>query len=167
MTDRLAWAAALAVMASVLVAAPPRSISPAKKATATAAPPAVGSDAAIAARWMKTLTPRERIAQLIVIGFSGHPMNTRTSEYRKFVHLVSQEHVGGLILVNVSNGRTVAKADPLEAASFINRMQRLAKVPLLVSGDFERGASMRVDATTVFPRDYVIDWVRVWQRQTR
>ena len=100
---------------------------------------------------MRTMTPRERIAQLIVIGFSGHPMNTRTREYRKFVHLVSQEHVGGLILVNVSNGRTVAKADPLEAASFINRMQRLAKIPLLVSADFERGASMRVDATTVFP----------------
>lgn len=100
---------------------------------------------------MRTLTLREKIAQLIVIGFSGHPMNTRTREYRKFVHLVGQEHVGGLILVNVSNGRTVAKADPLEAASFINRMQRLAKIPLLVSGDFERGASMRVDATTVFP----------------
>jgi beta-N-acetylhexosaminidase len=100
---------------------------------------------------MKTMTLREKIAQLIVIGFSGHPMNTRTREYRKFVHLVSQEHVGGLILVNVTNGRTVNKADPLEAASFINRMQRLARVPLLVSADFERGASMRVDATTVFP----------------
>ena len=100
---------------------------------------------------MKTMTPRERIAQLIVIAFNGHPMNTRTRDYRKFVHLVSQEQVGGLILVNVSNGRTVAKADPLEAASFINRMQRLAKIPLLVSGDFERGASMRVDATTIFP----------------
>ena len=30
-------------------------------------------------------------------------------------------------------------------------MQKLAKVPLVVSGDFERGASMRVDATTMFP----------------
>ncbi len=100
---------------------------------------------------MKTMTPRERIAQLIVIGFNGHPMNTRTRDYRKFVRLVSQEHVGGLILVNVSNGRTVAKADPLETAGFINRMQRLAKIPLLVSADFERGASMRVDATTIFP----------------
>jgi len=151
MTNRLAWAAALAVMAGMLAAAPPRNTAPAKKTPPTPAISAGGSDAAIAARWMKTLTPRERIAQLIVIGFSGHPMNTRTGEYRKFVHLVSQEHIGGLILVNVSNGRTVAKADPLEAASFINRMQRLAKIPLLVSGDFERGASMRVDATTVFP----------------
>ena len=100
---------------------------------------------------MRSLTLRGKIAQLIVIGFSGHPMNTRTREYRKFVHLVGQEHVGGLILVNVSNGRTVPKADPLEAASFINRMQRLSTIPLLVSADFERGASMRIDATTVFP----------------
>ncbi len=100
---------------------------------------------------MAAMTPREKIAQLIMIGFSGHPMNTRTRDYRKFVHLVSQEHVGGLILVNVASGRNVAKADPLEAASFINRMQRLAKIPLLVSADFERGASMRVDATTIFP----------------
>ncbi|HVY95097.1 MAG TPA: glycoside hydrolase family 3 N-terminal domain-containing protein, partial [Bryobacteraceae bacterium] len=29
--------------------------------------------------------------------------------------------------------------------------QRLAKIPLLVAGDFERGASMRIDGTTVFP----------------
>jgi beta-N-acetylhexosaminidase len=113
--------------------------------------PPGSSDQAIAARWMKTMTLREKIAQLVVIGFNGHPMNTRTRAYRKFVHLVEQEQVGGLILVNVSNGRTTAKADPLEAASFINRMQRLAKIPLMVSGDFERGASMRVDATTPFP----------------
>jgi beta-N-acetylhexosaminidase len=56
-----------------------------------------------------------------------------------------------LILVNVTNGRTVQKADPLQAASFINRMQRAARIPLLVAGDFERGASMRLEATTVFP----------------
>lgn len=78
-------------------------------------------------------------------------MNTRSREYRKFVHFIAQEHVGGLILINVLNGRVSGKADPLEVASFLNQMQKLAKVPLLVSGDFERGASMRVDATTVFP----------------
>jgi beta-N-acetylhexosaminidase len=30
-------------------------------------------------------------------------------------------------------------------------MQRMAKVPLIVAGDFERGASMRVESTTLFP----------------
>lgn len=148
--ERLILAAATAAAFAALPAATTAPKKIAKPATHTATP-ASSSDQAIAARWFRTMTPRERIAQLIVIGFSGHPMNTRTREYRKFVHLAAQEHVGGLILVNVSNGRTVAKADPLETASFINRMQRLAKVPLLVSSDFERGASMRVDATTVFP----------------
>ena len=138
-----ALTALFAASALLIWAAPP----PARKTP----PPVSASDQVNAARWMKSLTLREKVAQLVVIGFSGHPMHTGSREYRKFVHLVSQEHVGGLILVNVSNGRTIARADPLEAASFINRMQRLAKVPLLVSGDFERGASMRVDATTIFP----------------
>jgi beta-N-acetylhexosaminidase len=143
-------AIALAFTTANLLAAPAVAKKTARPATPVQTQSGT-SDQAIAARWMKTMTPRERIAQLIVIGFSGHPMNTRTRAYREFVHLVSQEHVGGLILVNVSNGRTVEKADPLEAASFINRMQRPAKIPLLVSADFERGASMRVDATTIFP----------------
>jgi beta-N-acetylhexosaminidase len=59
--------------------------------------------------------------------------------------------VGGLILVNWSNGRAIQKAEPYAVAAFLNRMQRLAKTPLMVSGDFERGASMRVGGTTVFP----------------
>jgi beta-N-acetylhexosaminidase len=138
-------ALALACMA---FAAPPPPVKPTTKKTASVVAP---SEQAIAARWLRSLTLREKIAQLVVIPFSGHPMNTRSREYRRFVHLVATERVGGMILVNVSNGRLVQKADPLEAASFINRMQRLAAVPLLVSGDFERGASMRVDATTAFP----------------
>ena len=43
------------------------------------------------------------------------------------------------------------KAQPYALGAFLNRMQRLSRVPLLVAGDFERGASMRVDGTTVFP----------------
>jgi len=78
-------------------------------------------------------------------------MNTRSRDYRRFVRLISQEHIGGLILINVANGRVSSKADPLEVASFVNKMQKLAKVPLVVSGDFERGASMRIDDTTAFP----------------
>jgi beta-N-acetylhexosaminidase len=119
------------------------------KKTSAAAPSA--SDQVIAGRWLKSLTLREQVAQLIVIPFSGHPMNTRTRDYRKFVYLMTKEHVGGLILINVPNGRNNAKADPLEVAGFLNRMQKLAKVPLLVAGDFERGVSMRLDSTTIFP----------------
>jgi beta-N-acetylhexosaminidase len=36
-------------------------------------------------------------------------------------------------------------------AAFLNRMQRMARVPLIVGGDFERGASMRVNDTIKYP----------------
>ncbi len=102
-------------------------------------------------RWMKSMSLRDKVAQLVMIPFSGHSISTRTREYRKFVHLIRDVHVGGLILVNVAEGRLVTRAEPHELAAFVNRLQRLSKLPLLVGGDFERGASMRVSGTTVFP----------------
>lgn len=103
------------------------------------------------ARSMKSLTLREKVAQLIVIPFNGLAPNSRSREYRKFVHLIRDVRVGGLILVNVAQGRVVQRAQPFALAAFVNRMQRIARTPLLVSGDFERGVSMRVEGTTVFP----------------
>ncbi len=103
-------------------------------------------------RWMKSLTLRDEVAQMIMAPFSGRLLHPKTKAYRDFVKLVSVEHIGGLILVNVTQGRTVAKAEPLDVAAFLNRMQRLSKVPMLVGGDLERGASMRLNNTTVFPQ---------------
>ena len=102
-------------------------------------------------RWMKGMTLRDEVAQLIFVAFRGTAPNSRSREYRKFVGHIRDTKVGGLILVNWSNGRVIQKAEPYAVAAFLNRMQRLAKTPLMVSGDFERGASMRVDGTTVFP----------------
>jgi len=102
-------------------------------------------------RWMKSMSLRDKVAQLVIIPFSGHSISTRTREYHKFVHLIRDVHVGGLILVNVAEGRLTARPEPHELAAFVNRLQRMSKLPLLVGGDFERGASMRVSDTTVFP----------------
>lgn len=101
---------------------------------------------------MKALTLREKVAQLIYIPFHGAAPNTRSREYRQFVKFIRETRVGGMVLVNWSNGRLTQKAQPYALGAFLNRMQRLARVPLLVAGDFERGASMRVDGTTVFPQ---------------
>ncbi len=97
------------------------------------------------------MTLRDEIAQLVFIPFSGTSPNVRSRAYQKFLRLVRTTQVGGLIIINVSNGRLTPKAEPYALAAFLNRMQRMAPVPLLVGGDFERGASMRVDNTTVFP----------------
>jgi beta-N-acetylhexosaminidase len=97
------------------------------------------------------MTLRDEVAQLIFIPFHGAAPNSRTREYRAFLKHVRDNKVGGLILVNWSNGRVIQRAEPYALGAFINRMQRMARIPLMVSGDFERGASMRVGGTTVFP----------------
>ncbi|MGA2742371.1 MAG: glycoside hydrolase family 3 N-terminal domain-containing protein, partial [Bryobacteraceae bacterium] len=103
-------------------------------------------------RWMKALTLREKVAQLIFIPFHGAAPNARSREYRQFMKLIGETRVGGMVLVNWNNGRLTQKAQPYALGAFLNRMQKLSRVPLLVAGDFERGASMRVDGTTVFPQ---------------
>jgi beta-N-acetylhexosaminidase len=100
---------------------------------------------------MKAMSLRDKVAQLVFIPFHGAAPNARSREYRHFVRMVRDIRVGGLVLVNVSQGRLVQRAEPYALVAFLNRMQRLARTPLMVGGDFERGASMRVDATTVFP----------------
>jgi len=103
-------------------------------------------------RWMKGMALRDEVAQLVFIEFHGGSPNTRSRDYLKFVRLIRDTKVGGLILINVTTGRGVQRAEPYALAAFLNRMQRLARVPLLVGGDFERGASMRVSGTTPFPQ---------------
>lgn len=102
-------------------------------------------------QWMQTLTLRDRVAQLIVMNVFGEAPATRSSDYRKFRHWVNDLHIGGLIVNNrVVNG-AVRNAEPYAMTVFLNRMQRMARIPLIVGGDFERGASMRVANTTRFP----------------
>ena len=114
-------------------------------------PPQPARQSGFVRRWMKTLTLREKVAQLIFIPFHGAAPNSRSREYRQFMKLVRETRVGGMVLVNWNNGRVTQKAQPYALGAFLNRMQRLSRVPLLVAGDFERGASMRVDGATVFP----------------
>ncbi len=94
---------------------------------------------------------REQVGQLLFVPFHGAPPNSRSREYRQFVKLVRDLRIGGLILVNWTQGHVTQKAEPYATAAFLNRMQRLARIPLLVSADLERGASMRVSDTTIFP----------------
>src|SRR5256885_9153231 len=102
-------------------------------------------------RWMKGMSVRDLAAQLVLVVSYGEAPSTRSELYRKHVHQVRDLRVGGMIVANrVVNG-TVRNAEPYAMATFLNRMQKLARVPLLIGGDFERGASMRVANTTKFP----------------
>lgn len=101
--------------------------------------------------WMRALTLREKVGQLVMVPFYGGLPNPRTREYAELRAMVTELRVGGLILLNRVQQGSVVRVDAHAVATFLNRMQRLAKVPLLAGGDFERGASMRVEAVTQFP----------------
>jgi beta-N-acetylhexosaminidase len=113
--------------------------------------PAPARPSAAVRRWMKGMTLRDEVAQLVFVSFPGTAPHVRSREYLRFVRLVRDLKMGGLILTNTANGRTIQHAEPYALAAFLNRAQRAAKVPLLVGADFERGASMRVAGTTAFP----------------
>jgi beta-N-acetylhexosaminidase len=102
-------------------------------------------------KWMESLTLRQQVAQLIIVACYGEAPGAHTREFQNFAYQVQAIGVGGLIVNNrVVNG-LARNAEPQAMVTFLNRMQGLAKVPLIVGGDFERGASMRVANTTKFP----------------
>jgi beta-N-acetylhexosaminidase len=113
------------------------------------APPANAS--AEVQKWMHAMTLREQVAQLVIIPCFGEAHSSQSADFRRYVQLVQDVGVGGMIVINrVANGQA-RPAEPHAMAAFLNRMQKVAKVPLIVGGDFERGASMRVANTTKFP----------------
>jgi beta-N-acetylhexosaminidase len=100
---------------------------------------------------LKSLSLRDRVAQLVLATATAEPVSSTSQEFQRYSHWVRDLHVGGLIIgTSVRDGQTRI-AQPDEMAVFLNRMQKISKIPLLIGSDFERGASMRVDYTVRFP----------------
>ena len=112
---------------------------------------ATGPSSSSRSSLLNGLSLHDRIAQLIVVrGYGDFPVPT-DAEYRRFVRWIRDDHVGGFIVAGRIRNGNVIPAQPFEMVAFLNHMQRLAKIPLLVGSDFERGASMRVAETARFP----------------
>jgi beta-N-acetylhexosaminidase len=100
---------------------------------------------------LRGLSLHDRIAQLIIVrGYGDYPVPTN-AEYKRFVHWIRDDRVGGFIVAGRIRNGNVIPAQPFEMGAFLNHMQRMAKIPLLVGSDFERGASMRVAETARYP----------------
>ncbi|HWR51164.1 MAG TPA: glycoside hydrolase family 3 N-terminal domain-containing protein [Bryobacteraceae bacterium] len=116
---------------------------PQKRAARPSASPKASD--ALVRTWMRSLTLREKVAQLVVVPFYGKLTNSESDLYRKYYGLAHELKVGGMLLIN--------RSEPYALAAFLNRMQRAATLPLLVAGDFERAISMRVESDTLFPHN--------------
>ena len=99
-----------------------------------------------ALRWaedrLKGMTLEEKAGQLISVGVTARFLNQESEEFRDLRRQVEQNHVGGIILF---------RGPVYESVHLVNRMQRLAKVPLLVSADLEAGSGMRFEDATDLP----------------
>lgn len=101
--------------------------------------------------WLRTMTLRDKAAQLVIMPIYGEPSHRRSAMSKKYDHFVRDLHVGGLIVTGHSMASGIKNAEPYAMAALLNRMQKISKLPLLVGADFERGASMRVNSTTAWP----------------
>jgi len=100
---------------------------------------------------LRGLSLHDRIAQLIIVrGYGDYPVPT-DAEYKRFIRWIRDDHVGGFIVAGRIRYGNVIPAQPFELGAFLNHMQKMAKIPLLVGSDFERGASMRVANTARYP----------------
>jgi beta-glucosidase-like glycosyl hydrolase len=119
-----------------------------------------------AERWvqasLKRMSLDEKVGQMIVSSFQSSFVSTDSAEFDGLARAVREYHVGGFhvfgasesapdVLLNPTYG-TVTLGQPLEAASTLNRLQALASVPLLNTGDFETGVGFRMAGATAFPR---------------
>ena len=89
----------------------------------------------------------EKIGQLISVGLNATFLNQDSEAFKALRHQVLDNHVGGIILF---------RGPVYESVVLVNRMQALAKYPLLISADLEAGAGMRFDDTVNFPWNMAI-----------
>src|SRR5277367_4849179 len=119
--------------------------------SATAKPQRPAADSPWVEKTLKRMTLREKLGQLLVVYFFGEFTSTESGEYKDLVRQVTENHVGGFILGTKRQPMGIERGGVYAAAVLANQMQKRAKVPLIVSADFERGTAMRIDEGTGFP----------------
>ncbi len=91
---------------------------------------------------LKGLTLEERVGQLFVVAGRGIFLNEEAPAFKELARQVRENRVGGVIWF---------RSNVYETAVLNEKLQRLAKIPLLVSADLEAGTGMRFDDVTWGP----------------
>ena len=96
---------------------------------------------------LRKMSLDEKIGQLICAAVNATFLNQDSEAFKALRHQVVDNHVGGIILF---------RGPVYESVVLVNRMQLLAKHPLLISADLEAGSGMRFDDTVNFPWNMAI-----------
>lgn len=101
--------------------------------------------------WIETtlskMSIHDKCAQMIMPWVLGNYMNEDSDEFIRLKKLVKEDKVGGLIFF---------KGDIMDEAIAINKMQKFAKIPLLIASDFERGLAMRLRDAIEYPYNMAV-----------
>ncbi|HEX9120722.1 MAG TPA: glycoside hydrolase family 3 N-terminal domain-containing protein [Terriglobales bacterium] len=104
-----------------------------------------------AQKTLKKLTLEEKIGQMLLVWARAEFLNLDSPEYTRLHQMIRQYHIGSFGLTVPVDGPFVLRNQPYEAAMITNQLQLASDLPLLIGADFERGLSMRLYGTTVFP----------------
>jgi beta-N-acetylhexosaminidase len=102
-------------------------------------------------RTLRKMSNEEKVGQLFMIWVKVQFMNDADPIWVELRDKVRKYHIGSLGMTVPSDGPLLLKSQPYEAAELLNRLQKTSKLPLIFAADFERGVSMRLNGTTVFP----------------
>ena len=99
---------------------------------------------------LKTLSPEEKIAQLMIVRLSSIDMRTKTVTFY-------DDQVAGLVKKYNVGGVCVFQGSPVRQALIINSLQAMARTPLMMCVDAEWGMGMRmIDSVLPLPRQMML-----------
>ncbi len=104
------------------------------------------SDLDEAAEWadkvLNGLTLEKKIGQMICTDIAGGYITEDDPRLKSWVRLAGEYGIGGFVLYG---------GTPLDVAHLLNRLQREAEIPILMSVDFEGGPGQQVSGASEFP----------------
>lgn len=88
------------------------------------------------------MTVEEKVGQMIAWRYAGYFVNKGSDYFKELKKLVADHKIGGLIIFG---------GEVFETAVLTNEFQKLARIPLLIASDFERGAGNQIKGAVEFP----------------
>lgn len=108
----------------------------------TLRPRATAADSAWVERTLRSLSLEQKVAQLVVAELAGGYVSDSDPRMRRWIGLARDNGIGSFVFYG---------GTPRDVAALLNKLQRAARIPLLITADFEGGSGQQVTGATEFP----------------
>jgi beta-N-acetylhexosaminidase len=108
-----------------------------------------------AERWalstLRSLALEAKVSQMVCEQIRGGYVSESDDQYQYWLKLAREYGIGGFVVYG---------GTPMETASLLNRLQKAARIPLLVSADFEGGPGQQMVGASEFPANMALSATR-------